>query len=207
MTKEIYLCGTNHLDFKGPKKIKEILKKIKPEIIGLEYTKKDYNDIIKNHNIWVKDMKKLQKGSEKIAKKKTSKKLVRDVFSTAGYEAWVSYDYSKENRVKIIFLEDEKISKPIEKYVLKSIGKKGIVEFIKDLSLPEKKFNKKIKEVKGNRKISKWMKLTERNKIFSKKIGKLDGKILILCGEKHINGEKPTLKDLLKEDNPKILKI
>jgi len=203
--KEIYICGVNHLDFNGPKNLRKILKKIKPEIITLEYTKEDYKEIIKDHQDWLKNIKEIQKGIEKLIKEKPNKKLIKEIFSTIGYEAWVSDEYALNRKVKIVFLEDREISEKATEQILQKIDIKNF--FIKSFGAKTEDFQEEIRRSKGNKKISGLAEVVKRNKIFARKIEKLDGKILVICGIYHLKGQEPTLKKLLAKYKPKIIDL
>lgn len=204
MKKDIYLCGTNHFDLEGPKKLKKVLKKISPDVIAVESNKKDLEKSIKDHKEFLKTIKNIQTGLKKL-NDKTNKNLVKVFYSSIGYEMWVSKEYVKKKKIKIVYLEEGFIDK-IVKEVIKFLEIKDILKIfefnIKDF---QKKMDSLYKK-KTNKKRDKF-KLIERNKIFAKKIKEIDGKVLVICGIDHIQGMKPNLRTLLSKYDPEIINL
>lgn len=54
MSKELYLCGTVHVDFQGPRRLNKVLSHIRPEIIAIEALPEDAEKIVEKRKKWGK---------------------------------------------------------------------------------------------------------------------------------------------------------
>jgi len=134
------------------------------------------------------------------------------LLSSVGYEVWVPFEYAERTGTKIVQLEDEILSRRIEKRFLEDIfndsTKKSIIDMLK---LPPRvlklifDFSYEFERPKDEDEDI--TETVERNKIFVDKISSLDGRVLAVTGKGHVYGREPTLKTLLKEYNPRDFKL
>ena len=211
MKKDIYLCGIVHFDLEGPKRLKKVLKKIRPEIIAIEYDKRGAKEMIKEHQNCLKIIGDIRSGLKKL-NNKFNKDLIKKVCYSLGYDVWIPKEYAKKKKVKFIFLENKKI---VDK-VVKDVSNYVEIELMKDFESGTEEFQKRMDKVykekstdfgKKRDKIREKLKIVKRNKTFAKRIEKINGRILVLCGIEHIKGIEPNLKTLLAKYKPRVISL
>lgn len=109
------LIGINHIDYKGYERLTKFLNYFKPELIGVEETKEDfekhiaYTKLLSKHENLETAIKNFSKIYPEI---KTED--IKEYFEIQGYELKAVVDYQEKTGTKIIYCFDPKIRKEID---------------------------------------------------------------------------------------------
>ncbi len=110
--KEVILIGTNHLDTKGPERLKKILEKEKPEIIALGCLKGDIEKATRRREE-IKREKLARKHARRKIKftpftqsqiPKINKETLEKILSIISFELITAKKYATKNNIEIIYL-------------------------------------------------------------------------------------------------------
>ena len=191
---QLYLVGTNHSDLKGPERLEKFLEIIRPEHIGVEYTEKDAQTIIRLHQ------------KNLITKYDTPKELIEGRKRyTQGYEVWVSDEFRKSNpETNVSYLEDQLLSDEADNYLGSDVFKidKSVNAIYDNQSF--------IRKIKNYPEIFAALFLN-RDEHFEKEIRKIypagEQTMAYICGALHFFGEYHNLYERLRDLNPVRIKL
>lgn len=108
----IYLLGTNHMDLKGPERLRKFLGFIRPSAIGVEASEELIKLKLSERQFVVAEMERQKQfertmiGAYNILGQDFQKReypWALDISITMGYEIWASYEHQKENPTMEIY--------------------------------------------------------------------------------------------------------
>lgn len=136
----LYLLGTIHWDYKGPRRVKKFLKHIRPEKIGLEYSA-DSIEICLQKRKETLDLIASKSDIDPKDPEADRKSTIRKIILAQGYEVWASYEHKqKYSNVTIVPIHDNlMIDRSDELYSnigkLVGSGNLSIVDVLKTIDL------------------------------------------------------------------------
>jgi hypothetical protein len=204
---KIYLCGTHHLDIKGPQRLEKVFETLRPDNVAVETYSAFLNEAVSKHDrvMNLADKKVIEKLARKFKAEtgelnpETALRFARAV----GYEVWAPWQYAQKTGAKILCLEDEQIVQSAVCAVKNQHGEEielALKELLKRPLETFLRFSDIAYDFDGD--FNELARAEERNQIWADKLRTLQGRTLTVVGWGHLYDGKKTLRDLLREYGP-----
>jgi hypothetical protein len=116
----LYLVGTNHLDLKGPERLRKFLDFVRPDVIGVESTEEKATMRLADHQRITQDIKQTGALLRMMYGKDEFEKLGK-YLTMVGYEMWVPDQFRQDNPNTSVLWLDETLEESYHNSVTKEV--------------------------------------------------------------------------------------
>jgi len=215
--KEVRLIGVNHIDPRGPERLRTQMEAYKPEVITLEADQELFFEMDNVHQNTQKYLR-LPNGKELInilAKETFSSELLKNAnpdsvvnfYKAMGYECWIAAEYALSHPgTRIKFVD----SKELTDTAMGEIGDSALTEIAQYLALPPQEYQRRIDEDYAHEEsdVAATAKISERNITMAAGIISVGNKrTLHVGGLEHSFGNSPNMYELLRKFGTPVSRI